>query len=363
MSSLLGATPPRSETFVSFDVPLWVWGAFLGGLVALLAADLFVVHRKPHQVSLKMAAVESAAWVALGLGFTVVLLWWQGGAAASEYLAGYLIEKSLSVDNVFVWAVIFTYFGVPPRYQFRALFWGIFGALVLRGIFIFAGVALLEAFSWLLYVFGAFLLLTAVKIVRHKGSEVHPEANPVLRLVRRIIPMTSSYDGQRFFTHLDGRRVATPLFAVLVLIEATDVVFAVDSVPAILAVSREEFIVFSSNAMAILGLRAMYFLLGGLAGRFRYLHVGLGVILAFVGVKMMLVEFFHVPTAVSLGVIAVVLGVTIAASIRADRRAGGRGPAHEAPAPAETRSSQDPEVSDPQSADPDAGSSYLRPDR
>ncbi|MGH6999002.1 MAG: TerC family protein, partial [Phenylobacterium sp.] len=260
-------------------------------------------------------------WISIGLAFTFVMLGWHGGGAAGEYLSGYLIEKSLSVDNVFVWAVIFSYFGVPREYQFRVLFWGIFGALVLRAIFIFAGVALIESFDWILYVFGAFLLYTAVKIARHDEAEVHPDRNPALRLVRRVIPSTTDYDGQKLFTRRTGRLLATPLFAVLVLIETTDVVFAVDSIPAILAVSRQEFIVFASNAFAILGLRALYFCLAGMAGRFRYLNAGLGVILGFVGVKMLLAEVYHFPTWASLLVIVAVLFVAIWASLRADRRA------------------------------------------
>jgi tellurite resistance protein TerC len=306
--------------FVSLDVPLWAWVALLVGIVALLLADLLIVHRRPHAVSFREAALESAAWIALGLSFAGLVAWAFGGAAAGEYLAGYLIEKSLSVDNVFVWAVIFGYFAVPAQYQFRVLFWGIFGALVLRAIFIFAGVALLETFDWILYVFGAFLLFTAVKIARHHGTEVHPEANPILRLVRRIVPSATEYDGQRLFTRRSGRRLATPLLAVLVLVETTDVVFAVDSIPAILAVSREPFIVFASNAFAILGLRALYFVLAGMADRFRYLNSGLAVILAFVGVKMLVVEWFHFPTWMSLGVIAGVLAVTVWASLRAESR-------------------------------------------
>ena len=248
------------------------------------------------------------------------MLGWQGGTAAGEYLSGYLIEKSLSVDNVFVWAVIFSYFGVPNRYQFRVLFWGIFGALVLRAVFIFAGVALLETFEWILYVFGAFLLVTAFRVARHKETEIHPEHNPVLRIVRRLVPSTNDYDGQKLFTRRTGRLLATPLFAVLVLVETTDVVFAVDSIPAILAISRSTFIVFASNVFAILGLRALYFLLAGMKDRFRYLHVGLGAILGFVGMKMMAVEFVHLPTWASLGVITIILTVTIVASLRAERR-------------------------------------------
>ena len=350
---LVTAAAAGPATFSSIDVPGWAWAALVAAIVILLLLDLLLVHRKPHEIALNEALIESGVWIALGLGFTLVLAWWQDWAVAGEYLAGYLIEKSLSVDNVFVWAVIFSYFGVPAKYQFRVLFWGIFGALVLRAIFIFAGVALLEQFDWLLYVFGAFLLYTAFKMTRHKGAEVHPENNPVLRLVRRVIPSTNEYDGQKLFTRANGKLLATPLFAVLVLVEATDVVFAVDSVPAILAISREEFIVFSSNAFAILGLRALYFALAGMAGRFRYLDMGLAAILAFVGIKMLVVEWYHVPIPLSLGTIAVILAVAIGASVRADRK-GVPASDHTAPAPRKPQPSSMPDVSDPTTADPDA---------
>jgi len=320
VTPLLLAAEDASENFASFDVPLWVWAAFLALISTLLVADLLLVHRRAHVISFKEAAIESAVWIAIGLSFTLVVLGWHGGQAAGEYLSGYLIEKSLSVDNVFVWAVIFSFFGVPREFQFRVLFWGIFGALVLRAIFIFAGVALIEQFEWVLYIFGAFLLYTAVKIARHDETEVHPENNLALKLVRKVVPSTNEYDGQKLFTRRTGRRLATPLFAVLILIETTDVVFAVDSIPAILAVSREQFIVFSSNAFAILGLRALYFLLAGMAGRFRYLNVGLGVILAFVGVKMLLTEVYHFPTPLSLVIIIGVLVAAVLASLRADAR-------------------------------------------
>lgn len=323
MTSSIAAAASTSDAgrFASFSVPGWAWAAFVALIVVLLVADLLLVHRRAHVPTFRAAAVESAVWIALGLSFALVILWWQGGTAAGEYLAGYLIEKSLSVDNVFVWAVIFSYFGVPREYQFRVLFWGIFGALVLRAIFIFGGVALIESFDWILYLFGAFLLYTAVKIARHGGAEVHPDKNPALRLVRRVVPSTADYDGQKLFTRRSGALLATPLFAVLVLIETTDVVFAVDSIPAILAVSRQEFIVFASNAFAILGLRALYFCLAGAAGRFRYLNVGLGVVLGFVGAKMLIADLYHFPTWASLAVIVVVLGVAIGASARADGHA------------------------------------------
>ncbi|HET7487332.1 MAG TPA: TerC family protein [Acidimicrobiales bacterium] len=319
-SSLTTLAASGGDRLVDVAVPGWAWVALVGVIAALLVGDLLVVHRRPHAIGFRQAAVESAVWIAFGLGFTAVVAWAFGGAAAGEYVSGYLIEKSLSIDNVFVWAVIFSYFAVPAAYQFRVLFWGIFGALVLRAAFIFAGVALLETFHWVLYVFGAFLLVTAVKIARHSSDEIHPENNPVLRSVRRVVPSTGEYDGQRLFTRRTGRLLATPLLAVLVLIETTDVVFAVDSIPAILAVSHEPFLVFASNAFAILGLRALYFCLAGMAGRFRYLNAGLGVILAFVGTKMLLLEVVHLPASVSLAVIAAVLAVTVAASLRADRR-------------------------------------------
>jgi tellurite resistance protein TerC len=320
MTHLLAAEAAVQGKYVSLDVPFWTWLVLGAGISTLLIADLLLVHRTPHEVKFRNAAIESAVWVTIGVAFTGVLAWSYGGPAATEYITGFLIEKSLSIDNVFVWSVIFSYFGVPGMYQFRVLFWGIFGALVLRGLFIFAGVALLERFDFILYIFGAFLLYTAVKIARHSETEVHPENNVALKLIRRVVPMTSAYDGQKMFTRSLGRRVATPLFAVLILIETTDVVFAFDSIPAILAVSREPFIVFSANAFAILGLRALYFCLAGLAGKFRYLNQGLGVILAFVGVKMLIVELYHVPTWASLGVIAVSLTVTIMLSLRADKR-------------------------------------------
>jgi tellurite resistance protein TerC len=317
---VLGAASSSSEKFAEIDVPAWGWPALLGTITVLLVADLLIVHRRPHVVGFREAAIESTVWITLGVAFTGVVAFWFGGQAAGEYITGYLIEKSLSVDNVFVWAVLFSYFAVPREYQFRVLFWGIFGALVMRAAFIFAGVAVLERFEWVLYVFGAFLIFTAFRIARHEEQEIHPERNPVLRLVRRVIPSTSEYDGQKLFSRRTGKLLATPLFIVLVLVETTDVVFAVDSVPAILAVSREPFIVFASNAFAILGLRALYFLLAGMAGKFRYLNIGLGVILGFVGLKMLTIDIVHPPMWVSLGVIALALTISIVASIRADRR-------------------------------------------
>jgi tellurite resistance protein TerC len=295
------AAAEADSSLHSFNVSGAIWIGFLVFVAVLLLVDLLVLHRDAHDISIREAGISSAIWIAIGIGFTGVVWALIGSDAATQYITGYAIEKSLSVDNVFVWAVIFGYFNVPNKYQHRVLFWGVFGALVLRAIFIFAGVALLDAFDWLLYVFGALLIITAIRVARHSDEEIHPDQNPVLRIVRRFVPVSSHYDGQRLFT----------------LIEATDVVFAVDSVPAILAISRDQFVVFSSNAMAILGLRALYFLLAGAKDRLIYLNVGLGVILFYVGVKMLISNWYHIPTPISLAVIVVVLGITVWLSLRA----------------------------------------------
>jgi tellurite resistance protein TerC len=320
LAVLASESSSSRENFASFDVPIWIWVAFLALVSTLLIADLLLVHRTPHAPTTKEAAIESAVWISIGVAFTGAVFAWHGGQAAGEYISGYLIEKSLSVDNVFVWSIIMSYFAVPRAFQFRVLFWGVFGALVLRFAFIFAGVELLNRFEWLLFVFGAFLLVTAFRMVRHTDEDVHPENNAVLRLVRRVIPSTSEYNGQHLFVKHGRKLLATPLLAVLIVVESSDVVFAVDSIPAILAVSREQFIVFSSNAFAILGLRALYFLLADLRDRFTYLQQGLAVILAFVGVKMIVAEWYHIDTFVSLGVIGAVLGVSIWLSMRMTAR-------------------------------------------
>jgi len=352
MTGLFATSDAAAGDFASFEAPAWAWVALVGVIVVLLVADLLLVHRTAHVISIKEASIESAVWISIGLLFGVVMIVWQGGQAGGEYYAGFLIEKSLSVDNVFVWAVILSFFRVPAEYQFRVLFWGIFGALVLRGIFIFAGVSLIERFDWILYVFGAFLIYTAFKIARHDESEqVDYNRNIAIRLVKRFVRSTDQYDGQKLFTKQGARRLATPLFTVLILIEATDVVFAVDSVPAILAVSREPFIVFASNAFAILGLRSLYFVLGGMQGKFRYLNVGLGIILGFVGIKMLLIgEPFelHLPTYASLSVIASVLTVTIVASMRADRRDQENGTTPPQPLPGSDETS----IEEPGAVDP-----------
>jgi tellurite resistance protein TerC len=255
-------------------------------------------------------------WIAISLAFGVIVWAWLGGPAAGEYFSGYLIEKSLSVDNLFVFALLLGYFAVPLAYQHRLLYWGVLGALVARGAFIFAGVALLDRFHWTIYVFGALLVFTGVRMATHSETEVHPERNPLLNAFRRVVPITDEYDGQRFFTRRDGRRWATPLLAVLVVIETTDILFAIDSIPAVFAITQNSFLVFTSNAFAILGLRALYFLLAGFLGRLTYLNVGLAVVLAFVGVKMLLTDVIHVPVWASLLTIAVTIGISVVASLR-----------------------------------------------
>jgi len=299
------------------DVPVWAWVGFVVLILLLLALDLFVFHREAHEVSFREATKFSIFWIALGLAFGGVIWAWLGPQAGAEYLAGYLIEKSLSVDNIFVFALIFTYFGVPAKYQHRVLFWGILGALIFRAAFIAGGAALLDRFHWTIYVFGGFLVITGIRMAMHRDEEVHPERNPVLGLFRRLVPMTAGYHGQKFVIKEAGRRLATPLMAVLVLIETSDILFAVDSIPAIFAVTREPFIVFTSNAFAILGLRALYFMLAGMIHRFVYLKLGLAVVLVYVGIKMLLTAVhIEIPIWLSLGFIALAITVSIVASLR-----------------------------------------------
>ncbi len=320
MNHLSLAAEATSDNFVNLgDIGSEPW-IFLGVLVlTLLGLDLYR-HRHAHEPTFRQALYESLFWVACGLGFSVYVLVSFGNQAFGEYLSGYLIEKALSVDNVFVWAMLFSSLSIPLRYQHRVLFYGIFGALVLRGIFIWVGAALLEQFEVLLLVFGAFLVYTGFGIMRHTENEGDPASSRTLQVLRRFIPVTSDFDGQRFFTRINGRRAATPLLAALVVVEATDVVFAVDSVPAILAVSKEELLVFSSNAFAILGLRAMYFLLAGAKQRFHYLNHGLGAILVFVGIKMMATRWYHLNVWISLAIIATLLAGAVVFSERKNRQ-------------------------------------------
>lgn len=306
----------------AIDPALWL--GFNAFVVLLLVLDLLVLHRKEHEISVKEALLTSAAWIALALAFNVVLYFWRGGEAALQFLSGYLIEKSLSVDNIFVFILVFAAFGVPKANQFRVLFWGVLGALVLRGALILAGSALLERFHWLIYVFGAFLVLTGAKMAFGKDAEPHPERNPLVRLARRFLPITEGFEGGKFFTRRGGAIMATPLFLVLLVIETTDLVFAVDSIPAIFAVTEDPFIVYTSNVFAILGLRALYFALAGVVAKFRYLKPALSAILAFVGVKMLLSGYFHIPTGLSLGVIGGILAIAILLSIAVGKWRPGR---------------------------------------
>ena len=310
----------RATDFAAIDVPGWAWLALVALLATMLAIDL-VRHRQDREPTLRSALGESAVWVACGLAFSGVIAIAFGSQAFGEYISGYLIEKSLSVDNVFVWALLFTTMAVPLKFQHRVLFWGIFGALTLRAVFIFAGTALISRFWWLLVVFGVFLVYTGVKVIRHRADEGGEEATRGLGLLRRVMPVTNEFDGHRFVTRVDGRWAATPLLAALVVIEVTDVVFAVDSVPAILAVSHEPFLVFASNAFAILGLRAMYFLLAGAREKFHYLSHALGGILVFVGVKMTVSHWFHVNTYLSLAVIVAMLAAAVVFSVQRNRAA------------------------------------------
>lgn len=299
------------------------WCAFLGFVFVLLALDLGVFHRKAHEVSVREALIWSAIWITLALLFNVgIYFGWVGGyapdlrhRAAFEFLTGYLVEKSLSVDNVFVFALIFTYFRIPGKYQHRILFWGIIGALIMRAILIFAGIALIQRFHAIIYVFGAIVIFSGIKMWTSGTPKVDPEHNRVLRLVRRFFPMTPNLEGQKFFVRTDAGWAITPLFAVLVFIEWSDVVFAVDSIPAILAISQDPFVVFTSNVMAMLGLRSLYFALAGIIQRFHLLHYGLSALLVFIGLKMVLSDFIKVPILLSLGVIALILVVSVVASM------------------------------------------------
>jgi tellurite resistance protein TerC len=290
----------------------------------MLALDLGVFHRKAHAVSIKEASIWSVVWIALAMAFNAGVYFFRGPEPALQFFTGYLIEKSLSVDNIFVFALLFSYFSVPKASQHRVLFWGILGALVMRGILIVLGTSLLDAFHWIIYLFGAFLIFTGIRMAFHKETELHPERNPLLRLVRRVVPVINDYKGDRFIVRRAGQVLVTPLLLVLLVVETTDLIFAVDSIPAIFAVTRDPFIVYTSNVFAILGLRSLYFVFANVMGKFYYLKLGLAVVLSYVGVKMMLADIYHIPTALSLAVIAVVLAVAVVASIVRARRLAAR---------------------------------------
>jgi tellurite resistance protein TerC len=291
------------------------WGVFFVLVLGLLALDLGVFNRREHRVELREALFWSVVWTFVALAFNGWIYYRFGPVIGLEFLTGYVIERSLSFDNIFVFVVIFNYFAVPPEHQHRVLFWGILGALISRGLFVGMGTALLSRFSWLIFVFGAFLVYTGARLLAQKETEVHPERNPVLKLFRRLVPLTARYHGKHFFIREDGRLKATPLMLVLVVVEATDVVFAVDSIPAVFGVTTNAFIVFSSNIFAILGLRALYFLLAGLMHRFRFLSYGLGLVLIFVGIKMLVDPWVHIPTGLSLAIVLSVLALAVALSL------------------------------------------------
>ena len=290
------------------------WILFNVFVVAMLVLDLGVFHRKSHTVKYREALIWSVVWIALALIFAVVIYFWHGRTPSLEFVTGYVIELSLSVDNLFVFLLIFRYFQVPPGHQHKVLFWGILGALIMRAIFIAAGVGLIQRFHWVVYVFGAFLVYSGFKLLRQGEAEIHPEKNPVLRLFRRLVPVTRDYEGDKFFVRRPGL-LATPLLVVLVVVETTDLLFAVDSIPAILAITRDAFIVYTSNVFAILGLRSMYFALAGMMEMFRFLHYGLSVVLMFVGSKMLLSHYYEVPTVVALGAVAGILLLSVGASL------------------------------------------------
>jgi len=305
------------------EPPIWAWVALIAAVPVLATIDLLVFARGDKEVPVRKAAVWSVAWIALGLGFTAVMGWLQGGTAAGEYVAGYLVEWSLSIDNLFVFAVIFAYFAVPKDLQPRILLYGVLGALVFRGIFIAIGAAALGAAHWVIYIFGAFLIFTAWRLARSTGEQVDPSKNKLLLLVRRFVPSTDGYRGHRVFVHEAGRRMATPIFAVLLVIASTDVVFAVDSIPAIFAITDEAFIVLAANIFAVMGLRAAYFVIVGALSRFQYLNYGLAVVLGLVGLKMLTSDVYHPPVWMTLGAVVVVLGVAVLASLWATRDAEG----------------------------------------
>jgi len=293
----------------------FLWIGFTLFVLAMLGLDVGVFHRRAHEVRMREALVWTIVWIALALLFNVGVYFWFGSERALEFLTGYLIEKALSVDNIFVFLVIFSYFAVPAAFQHRVLFWGILGALIMRAIFILLGAALLQKFHWVIYIFGAFLVVTGVKLLLQRNREMHPERNPLFRLFQRLVPSVADYRGSQFTVVESGRRYATPLLLVLVAVEATDLVFAVDSIPAIFAITRDPFIVYTSNVFAILGLRALYFVLAGVMGKFHYLRVGLALVLAFVGAKMMLTDLYKLPVTVSLAVVAALLTGSVLASL------------------------------------------------
>lgn len=300
------------------DVLLWT--GFSVFLIVMLALDLGVFHKNSHVVEFKEAMIWSGVWIGLALLFNVGIFYYFGKVKGLEFMTGYLIEKSLSIDNVFIIALIFTYFNVPRQYQHRVLFWGVIGALIMRAILIAVGATLIKEFAWIIYIFGAFLIFTGLKMYFQKNEGINPDKNPVVRFFKKFIPMTDEYNKEKFFLIKEGKRFATPLFVVLLLVETTDLIFAVDSIPAIFAITSDPFIVFTSNAFAILGLRSLYFALAGVIYKFYYLKAGLSVILVFVGIKMMLIDIYKIPIGVSLGFVALVILIAVLASVRKNKQ-------------------------------------------
>ena len=292
-----------------------IWVLFNVFVLTMLFLDLAVFHRRSHEVKIKEALLWSAVWITIALIFNVIVYFWQGTDHALKFLTGYLIEKSLSVDNLFVFIMIFSYFAVDAKYQHKVLFWGILGALIMRAIFILTGVVLINKFHWVIYIFGVFLIFTGIKMAKKHGPEVRPEKNPLLKLLRKFLPVTKTFENDRFLVKKSGKVYATPLLVVLVVVESTDLIFAVDSIPAILAVTTDPFIVYSSNVFAILGLRALYFALAGFIQKFRFLHYALATMLIFVGIKMLIADIYKIPIAIALGAVAGIMLASILASI------------------------------------------------
>ncbi len=292
-----------------------MWILFNIFVLAMLALDLGVFHRKAHEIKFKEAITWSVVWILLALAFNVLVYFWHGTQSALEFLTGYLIEKSLSVDNIFVFLMIFTYFGVKPMYQHKVLFWGILGAIIMRAIFIFAGITLIKIFHPIIYIFGAFLIFTGIKMGLQKDREIHPEKNPVLKLFRKFFKITPDYIDGKFFVKQGKRLIATPMFVVLLVVESTDVMFAIDSIPAIIAITRDPFIVYTSNIFAILGLRALYFAIAGFVTLFRYFKYGLSIVLVFIGVKMLISDFYKIPTVIALLIVFSIITISILASV------------------------------------------------
>jgi len=309
-----------SEVITSTQMPVWAWVAFAAIIAGLLFLDMKVFHRKSSVITIKQSLLWTGFWIALALLFNLGIWIWKGSTPATEYLTCYLIEKSLSVDNLFVFLMVFSFFAVPIAYQHKVLFWGIIGAIVLRLAFIEVGATLLYNFDWVFYIFGAFLIIAALRMAFQKEKELHPEKNPVLRVFRKLFGTTENYEGDRFFVKRLGKYVATPLLITVIVIETTDLVFALDSIPAAFSITLDKFIVYTSNIFAILGLRSLYFALAGIMPLFHYLKYGLVVVLMFVGIKMLLAQHYEIPTGIALGVVAVVLIIAVIASVMRNRR-------------------------------------------